>query len=149
MLFVNSFILFMKREFKIEKSTDLELRIDDNVTENELTKIKPNDLFKNLFDIYYQKENYYILYVDLELHSIKKKPMDPKETEEKIININIEPKFKPNKRQKKLSLPNKKNEISSKDSIEECKEKNEIIITNEEYKVKNINNQEENLQKEN
>ena len=72
MLFVNSFILFMKREFKIEKSIDLELRIDDNVTENELTKIKPNDLLKNLFDIYYQGENYYILYVDLELHSIKK-----------------------------------------------------------------------------
>ena len=61
--------------------------------------------------------------------------MEPKETEEKIININIEPKFKPNKRQKKLSLPNKKNEISSKDSIEKRKMKLLLLLKNIKLKI--------------
>jgi uncharacterized coiled-coil protein SlyX len=74
----------MKKIFKDEKKVELYIRKDDSISEIKLNEINLDDLLNSLLDIYYDKENYYILYIDKELNKLQKKRMSAEETQEKI-----------------------------------------------------------------
>lgn len=106
-MFLDNFINFMKKSFKDEYELDLEIRKDANITEEELKKIAPDNLLKNLNNINNEIENYIVLKIDKKSHLIKKELMSPEEVAEKLKKNN-ELEDKKNKRIKKKTKENNK-----------------------------------------
>lgn len=94
--FLDTFISFMKKAFKEENDLDLEITKDESISEDGLEIISEKDFLNGLSDIYYNQENYCVLYIDEELYQIKVKVITPEETQEKI-NKNSKPETKPKK----------------------------------------------------
>jgi predicted nucleotidyltransferase component of viral defense system len=86
----------MKKAFKEENDLDLEITKDESISEDGLEIISEKDFLNGLSDIYYNQENYCVLYIDEDLHQIKVKVKSPEETQEKI-NKNSKPETKPKK----------------------------------------------------
>ena len=86
----------MKKAFKEENDLDLEIAKDESISEDGLEIISEKDFLNGLSDIYYNKENYCVLYIDEELYQIKVKVITSEETQEKI-NKNRKPETKPKK----------------------------------------------------
>ena len=145
--FFDSFISFMKKVFKDDKKVELEVRKDENISEDELRKIDLKDLLDDLCNIYYKEENYYILFIDNKFNRIRQKKMSPEETEERI-NKNLKTKTKHKKRKKKATK--EKNIILNKDNNPRGQEENNIDSESiEDSNVKDIseNSEEEVTQK--
>ena len=98
LLFLDTFVFFMKQMYKDEKDVELEIRKDKNVAELELDKIDKNDLLKSLLDMYYNEENCYELYINENQLQKRNIPLD-----ELVKKIDENPKsaIKPRKRKKK------------------------------------------------
>ena len=142
----------MKKIFKDEKKVELYIRKDDSISEIKLNEINSDDLLNSLLDIYYDKENYYILYIDKELNKLQKKRMSAEETQEKInkqeksegkskkakkkrrknINVvNVEKNFEDNKIQEQNQLKTESHIKKDKDKREkkfEIQRGNNFII---------------------
>lgn len=145
--FFDSFISFMKKVFKDDKKVELEVRKDENISEDELRKIDLKDLLDDLYNIYYKEENYYILFIDNKFNRIRQKKMSPEETEERI-NKNLKTKTKHKQRKKKATK--EKNIILNKDNNPRGQEENNIDSESiEDSNVKDIseNSEEEVTQK--
>lgn len=145
--FFDSFISFMKKVFKDDKKVELEVRKDENISEDELRKIDLKDLLDDLCNIYYKEENYYILFIDNKFNRIRQKKMSPEETEERI-NKNLKTKTKHKQRKKKATK--EKNIILNKDNNPRGQEENNIDSESiEDSNVKDIseNSEEEVTQK--
>ena len=145
--FFDSFISFMKKVFKDDKKVELEVRKDENISEDELRKIDLKDLLDDLCNIYYKEENYYILFIDNKFNRIRQKKKSPEETEERI-NKNLKTKTKHKQRKKKATK--EKNIILNKDNNPRGQEENNIDSESiEDSNVKDIseNSEEEVTQK--
>ena len=96
LLFLDTFVFFMKQMYKDEKDVELEIRKDKNIAE--LDKIDKNDLLKSLLDMYYNEENCYELYINENQLQKRNIPLD-----ELVKKIDENPKsaIKPRKRKKK------------------------------------------------
>ena len=116
--FLDAFISFMKKAYKDENDLDLEITKDESISEDELEKISEKDFLNGLSDIYYKQENYYVLYIDKELHQIKVK------SNNNVIKSKNKLKENKSKREKK-SQEEKKNNEENKLGHEENKFDNE------------------------
>jgi len=106
-LFFDTFISFLKAKYKEDnENLDLELKIDESITEQELDKISMKNILINLYNIYINIDNYAIILIENQNLLIKK--MDLKEIEKIIQKNNEKIEKKKNKSNKKKKKKRKK-----------------------------------------
>ena len=119
--------LSWKKHLKKKNDLDLEITKDESISEDGLEIISEKDFLNGLSDIYYNQENYCVLYIDKELLQIKVKSNNNV--------IKAENKLKQNTSQGETKSQEEKNNEENKLGHEENKFDNKI---SENSNIKNI-----------